>query len=99
MEADLQRFHGVDLAGLWRGELTIRRLSVLVHHLPGDGALKRLGMPASADGWTVNSFLLADVIHALTGKPHPARPEAMTRTERYKNLRARLEEQRARLTS
>ncbi|GEB46944.1 hypothetical protein MTE01_28890 [Microbacterium testaceum] len=97
MEADLQRFHGVDLGALWRGELTIRRLSVLVFHLPPESALKRLGMPPSADGWDVNSFLLADLFAALTGKTHPGRPEAQSRAERYRNLRTRLEAQRARL--
>lgn len=99
MEADLSRFHGVDLADLWRGELTIRRLSVLVHYLPPDAATKRLGLPATAAGWDVNSFLLADVFHALTGKPHQQRPALQSRAERYNSLRDRLAEQRSRLNS
>ncbi len=97
MEADLQRFYGVALADLWRGELTLRRLSVLVEHLPADSALLRLGMPPTAHGWGVSEFLLADVFQALTGKAHQARPTATTRAERYRNLKTRLEEQRARL--
>lgn len=99
MEADLSRFHGVDLADLWRGELTIRRLSVLLHHLPADAALRSIGLPSAAFGWDVNTFLLADVFHALTGKPHPQRPALQTRAERYTSLRERLAEQRSRLNS
>lgn len=40
-----------------------------------------------------------DLFHAFTGKPHPNRPEAETRTERYQKLRARLEAQKARLSA
>lgn len=57
----------------------------------------RNGLPPSAFGWGVSEFILADVFHAVTGKPHPHRPEAQTRSERYRALRDRLEAQRSRL--
>ena len=58
--------------------------------------------------WTDEEFLLTDLFHALTGKPHPARPKAPTKAEspereklrkkriRQKNARAaaRMEAQR-----
>lgn len=34
MEADLHRFYGVDLADMWRGQLTPRKVAVLVENLP-----------------------------------------------------------------
>ncbi|WP_424936669.1 MULTISPECIES: hypothetical protein [Bacteria] len=70
---------------------------MLIKHLPPDAALRRLSLPDSAAGWDVNSFLLADVFHALTGKPHPAKPSAISRADRYRDLRSRLEAQAARL--
>jgi hypothetical protein len=69
---------------------------VLVHHLPPDAALHYLGLPEAARSWGVGEVLLSDLFLALTGKPHPARPSATTRSERYRNLRERLEAQRAR---
>ncbi len=68
--------------------------------LPTDSAALYLTTtPKGAQAWGVSEFLLADVFHAFTGKPHPGRPEAQTRQERYTALRARLEAQRARLTN
>lgn len=54
-------------------------------------------MPASANGWGVGEFLLADLFHAMTGTAHPNRPSATSGPKRYAALRARLEAQRARL--
>jgi hypothetical protein len=34
VEADLSRFHGIELADMWRGEITPRRIAVLVENLP-----------------------------------------------------------------
>jgi hypothetical protein len=34
VEADLQRFYGLDLADMWRGKLTVRKVAVLVANLP-----------------------------------------------------------------
>jgi hypothetical protein len=75
VEADLQRFYGLDLAGLYRGELRLRRLSVLLRLLPMDAATVRALTPADGRDWDVDTYLIADLYHALTGKPHPARPK------------------------
>ncbi|UVK63536.1 tail assembly chaperone [Arthrobacter phage Janeemi] len=94
VEADLQRFYGVDLAGYWRGELSPRRLSVLIEQLPPTSATAR--HYAKADGWDLHAFLLADLFQAFTGEIHPARPKPQG-PSRYAELRARLEAQKARL--
>ncbi|WGH21088.1 tail assembly chaperone [Arthrobacter phage Cassia] len=95
VEADLQRFYGVDLADYWRGELSPRRLSVLIQQLPPTSATARHF--ANADGWDLHAFLLADLFQAFTGELHPARPMPQGPSSRYSQLRARLEEQKARL--
>jgi hypothetical protein len=78
VEADLQRFYGIDYRDRWRGGLTLRRLLVLIRHLPEESALT----VALADGmrWSLEAHLLDDLRMWLTGskkqpaKPHPARP-------------------------
>lgn len=95
MEADLQRFYGVDLADYWRGELSPRRLSVLIEQLPPTSATAR--HYAKSDGWDLHAFLLADLFQAFTGELHPARPQPQGPSSRYAQLRERLEEQKARL--
>ncbi|MFI7249788.1 hypothetical protein [Micromonospora chalcea] len=73
VEADLQRYYQIDLADLWRGRLSLRRLATLLRYLPIDSAtLGTYDDPAA--GWTRTHYLLTDVFLALTGKPHPARP-------------------------
>lgn len=81
MEADLQRFYQVDYRDRWRGDLTLRRLLVLVTHLPPESAtagLMRDGKPM----WTGEMHLLDDLRMAMTtstkhkSKPHPQRPKA-----------------------
>lgn len=98
VEADLQRFYGVNLADYWRGELSIRRLSVLIHSLPNDSATATKAGQVEA-GWDVHAFLLADLYHAFTGEPHPSRPQPKSAdgASRYKRLREALERQKARV--
>lgn len=79
VEADLQRFYGIDLAALWRGELSLRRLSVLIHTLPPESATTQSLEPVR--GWSVTDYLIADVFHAVSGEPHPARPAADGKTK------------------
>lgn len=85
MEADLQRFYGADYRDRWRGDLTLRRLLVLIRHLPPESALSaelRGGEPH----WTVGDHLLDDLRMAQTGskkhpaKPHPQRPLGSKKT-------------------
>lgn len=38
MEADLQRYYRIDYRDRWRGDLTLRRLMVLISHLPPESS-------------------------------------------------------------
>lgn len=87
----------MELADLYRGELSFRRLSVLIRHLPPESAVARLGAPKEAALWGVSEYLLADLFHAFAGKPHPARPSGSKGGSTYAAKRAALEAQRARL--
>lgn len=58
---------------MWRGELSPRRLSVLVYTLPPDAATIRA--LSTAPGWTIGDFLLADIFYIVGGQQHPARPD------------------------
>ncbi len=51
----------------------MRRLSVLIAQLPEGSATwaKRAQVPP---GWTTQTWLLADLFHAMSGEKHPARP-------------------------
>ena len=77
MEADLQAVYGVDYRDRWRRDpsgrvrLTLRRLSVLVKHLPAESAVGRTLHPDPP--WTRTHILLAHVWQASAGskKPHP----------------------------
>lgn len=81
----------------WRGRLSLRRLAVLAMHLPVGSAV----WAATADvpyGWTLTDSLLADVYHALTGEPHPLRPDhsAKAKAKKADDRIARLVAQRKR---
>lgn len=39
MEADLARYYQIELADLWRGRLSLRRLFVLIRWLPYESAV------------------------------------------------------------
>lgn len=88
----------MDLADLYTGRLSIRRLGVLVRHLPTGSATwaQRHGIP---EGWTLTDFLLADIFAALAGEEHPARPSTSraANAARASDLVQRLREQRARM--
>lgn len=82
MEADLQRFYGVDYRDRWRLDdrgrprLTLRRLCVLVEHLPPEAAVSRAAREHEPS-WSLTDRLLADVWSALTGKRHPEMERAL----------------------
>lgn len=65
IEADLAQFYnGLELADLYRGTLSIRRLGVLVRQLPPHSrtvAAVNDGQP----GWTITDHLIADVWAAM----------------------------------
>jgi hypothetical protein len=63
LESDLLMHFGVDICGFWRGELTLRRLTVLIRRLlrmHGQSAVAEayLGKPAS---WSNTEYILADL--------------------------------------
>lgn len=65
VEADFQRYYGIDLAGLWRGEITPRRVMVLAKNLPY-GA--QTWIAAGTDNaWTPETHLLSHVAFLLEG--------------------------------
>ena len=74
-EADLQRYYGLDLVDVFRGTLTLRKVSVLVAGLPSDSLTMSAMAPALAnlpepDGtprqWSTEAHLLASVVDAVT---------------------------------
>lgn len=72
IEADLQRYYGVDLTGLWRGELTMRRALVLIRGLPpGAGFFRRHGgdMAWSYEEWAIREegFRILSAIVSFAG--------------------------------
>ena len=76
MEADLLRWYGVDYRDRWtfdadgRRRLTLRRIWTLLEHSPPESAVRRA---LGGQGWTVEACMLADLLHAWTGQPHPDR--------------------------
>lgn len=89
MEADLQRYYGIDYRDRWRRDdqgrrvLTLRRIGVLVRNLPLDSAAVR----ATNDGetpWSIEQTLLADLFHVTAGQAHPLRPKPPEPVERVK---------------
>lgn len=83
MEADLSRFHGIRYVDRWRFDsqgyrkLTLREIWVRIQQLPGDAQIVRHfnnGRPR----WDDDTYLLSDLIHVLSGKPHPARPKSVS---------------------
>jgi len=77
VEADLQAVYHLDYRDRWRRDdtgrarLTLRRLAVLVRHLPAESAVGRELHPDPP--WTRQEVLTAHVWQAAAGskKPHP----------------------------
>lgn len=101
MEADLSRFHQVRYSDRWRFDsegrrkLTLREIWVRIQELPGDARIVKLnngGLPR----WDDLTYVASDIVHALTGKPHPNRPKPPknARDTRETPERARIRRQR-----
>ena len=95
MEADLARWYHIDYGDRWRGRLSLRRLRVLVWHLPAESAL-HAKLRDSAQVWGVAEHLLDDIrmsVQALTSKkrpkPHPQRPRPGARLRKTDPARER----------
>lgn len=77
VEADLQRWYHIDYRDRWRFDadgnrkLTVRRIGVLIRHLPADSATF---IALGGSGWTLDHYLTASMWQAFTGKLHPAFP-------------------------
>lgn len=68
LEADVQRYYGIDIADLWRGSLSLRRLYVLIERLPVDSIAARRIASEGDDtlaGWTLRDVLLARVVDEI----------------------------------
>lgn len=87
VEADLHDYYQVDLVDLYRRGLSLRKVGVLVRHLPPESRTVR----HLADGqpwWSLEAILLDDLRMAMTGskkkpaKPHPLRQRAAKASRR-----------------
>ena len=84
MEADLSRYHHIDLLDFYRGRISSRSLWVRINHLPPDCALAK-ALNHGNRPWTTTEHLLADLwvltLQANSEDPsdapndHPAREE------------------------
>lgn len=85
MEADLARYHHLDLRDHWRSDhtgrrrLTHRRLAVLIRHLPADAATVTEVSPGPI--WDLTTVLLADIWQATAHSKtaHPLARQARAR--------------------
>lgn len=91
----MQRVYGLDLADLWRGKLSLRKLAVLVSHLPPGSAVWTVETDLDY-GWTLTDILLTDLFHAFTGEEHPARPKPKAAKKDATSMLEKLKAQRAR---
>lgn len=109
MEADLQRFYGIDYRDRWRGSLPLRRIWVLIKHLPRESAIADLQRDGQLD-WSIEAHLLDDIRITLAdgkSKPHPQRPkpspkkrdESPERRRKFADARRRARARRTRLAS
>lgn len=103
LEIDLHR-QGVDLLDVWRGTLSLRRLELMVRHLPAKSLLVRELAPevaAQAD-WSPEGYLIADLFDAFARanfkdpKPYPRPAEQVRQRQRAEARRSALEAQRER---
>lgn len=65
----MQRHYGVELCALWRGELTLRRVRVLIEYLPVDSLTARRIANVDRrelDGWSLTNLLLSRVADELS---------------------------------
>jgi len=74
----------------------MREIWVRVEDLPGDSRIVK-HFNGGRPRWNDDTFLIADLIHAFTGKPHPARPKPKKNVDRRETPeRAKIRQQRVR---
>lgn len=77
LEASLQATYGVDLRDMWRRGsdglplLTMRRLGVLVRHLPSTSPVMSA---TGSGGWSNTDLLLSDLMAVWSENHHPSDP-------------------------
>lgn len=76
MEADLSRYHQIDLRDLWRGRLTLRQIAVRVRWLPADSAC---ALTLDGPGWSTTDYLMGDMLRVWTGEWHPSDPRGKSK--------------------
>ncbi|WAB10127.1 hypothetical protein SEA_GRAVAILLIA_17 [Mycobacterium phage Gravaillia] len=87
LEADLRRFYGVDMRGLFTGDLTLRQLWMFVRRIPGDSALltaRNGGRPP----WTRAEIIAARQWEAWVRKPYDGRPASPEEIEAWRKKQA-----------
>lgn len=79
VEADLQRWYGIDLRDLWRGRMSYRRLWVLLNRLPQESWTQTILRDRTPDDalvapardeqrfgpWALDNYQLASVLDAI----------------------------------
>lgn len=60
----MQRIYAIDVCDFWRGKLSLRRLRVLIEHLPTDSATLRAlaGIDSQLASWSLSDLLLGRLI-------------------------------------
>jgi hypothetical protein len=68
LEADMQQHFGIELADLYRGRLSLRRLRVLIDHLPVESRTARslADAPPELAHWTLDSALLGRLVDEMS---------------------------------
>jgi hypothetical protein len=92
---------GIDYRDRWRFDsegrrkLPLRRIGVLVRHLPPQSAT---ALATGGSGWALEHYLLADVYGATAGQAHPGVPKQVKGSDpaREKAKRAALARARER---
>ncbi|SHR60753.1 Uncharacterised protein [Mycobacteroides abscessus subsp. abscessus] len=103
VDSDLSRFHGIDYRDRWRldehgrRKLTLRMIHNRVSYLDHDSAIaKALARAEGEIPWSLADYLISDVVHALTGEPHPSRPLTPDQKAKAREMAAVMDERRAR---
>jgi hypothetical protein len=66
LEADLQRFYQVDLADMYRGRVSVRKVSVLASHLPRGSAVGvRIGGAAAISEEVEGHWLVEAALYRI----------------------------------
>ena len=92
MEADLARYYHSSIHDFWDGRLSPWQLAARIRHLPVESACNAA---LGGDELTVGEYLLYDLVHIHTEKPHPQDPR-MLRAEKAKNEQIQKAAERAR---